>query len=1750
MSRSRFVLLLTLVTALISSSFRPWNQAADTEQASETQVPAKPQFQSYAGDVTAASAPVLDALSPSQTLVSGEPLTVTFTGEGFQADAIAQWDGNPMPTINISETELTGDLPAEALQQAAILKISVANPIPGGGSELSNELDFTVGNPVPMLASIMPQEVAVGENNFNMYLEGDGFVDSSKIYWNDTELVTTFGSSNNLIAAVPSNLILNEGSANISVKNPVPGGGTSNSLPFTITPLGNVWVAHSPEGGPIVEIEVDPGNPSILYVGTHFSGIFKSLDAGNSWFPINNGLNLSYVYSSLAVDPANSSRVFASTIFGTYLSTNGGSSWSRVLARGAQSPNLIQFDPNNHNMVYVAASGVGDGPTTQASSPRVFRSSDGGKTWIDIVGTKLGTSISNEILHVAVDGTHSGTLYVLLKERALVNGNLVDLATTLWKTTNNGNSWSNIRGGLPAIFFSDLAIDPSNSSILYTVTGDNQDRSQTGIYRSVDSGTTWSRVVEESTNIFYDLLFHKTDPNHVYASTGTGMYISVDGGQTWNYKNANLQIPNLEVDPANPAMIYGGGFNGLHKSLDTGDSWSTINKGLYGQLITSLAYSSPSNELFALAFGGGYWKSSDYGKSWEHLSISEDTYLATLIVDPNDPEHMFSLNGGAPVGFIFETTEAWNTWAQRPFAYTTLAFASNSDLYAGTSDGSGNGPGGKIYKSIDGGNTWVEKSTGLPECASQCKVVFLVADPTDPNVLYANLNSFFLSSTSYTNVDYLVKTTDGGDTWSQIDNGIVTINNQLVSMTVDPLYPSILYLGTTNGVLKSADAGASWVKAGTLPLSMINALIVDPGNDQIVYAGTEGYGVYRSIDAGATWASFNYGMTPGRVRAMLPISTPVPAPSDSQMGIQSVSNTRLTRLFSVTGGMVYSYFVVNYPPTDISLSPGSIAGKLPIGTKVGAFSTSDPNTADAFSYSFATGDGDTDNGSFTISGNQLSTAEVFDHSLKNSYSIRMRSTDAGGAFVEKAFTIQVTANSKAPLLVAPANGQVLLHNRPMFDWDNVTGATSYTIQISKNSTFTSLLLTKIVKVSQYDVAKTLPPNLKLYWRARANFGSTAGSWSLARNLFTANPPGVPTLRLPANGSLITRYQPGLDWNTVSLPGGTFFDHYHIQIATEPSFQTLVLEHNATDRNISDYTPDTPLSSNTRFYWRVRSFNTSGHYSVWSPVWSFRAAPLPPVLLEPANDSLESIHTNVATFSWSDPNTTDVTSYTIQISKNSTFTSIIKTGNPTATSFTSVLPSKTLLFWRVQAKGPIGASAWSSPTWSLRTGNPPSAPILTAPLSGSLTSIDTPIFKWKPSTFPAGTTFLHYQIQVSADKALSSPVIDTTTPTTQHLSSISLDPNKTYYWRVRTFNTNNDFSKWSATWSLRTPIDSPLPVTPENDATTVDLRPTFSWDHASDPGTNYTIQVSTIDTFQTVLINASSAVTSFIPSTDLPVNTTLYWRVRAQGTNGTSAWSPTFSFTTANPPSTPSILSPDESSLIATINLNLGWTASLHTGGWYWGLDQYQVQIDNSSDFGSPEHDLMATSCTTEWSTGTPVLNCSLSLFQGDQLPADGLYYVRVRNISSEGTSSWSATRSFNLQLGYADCPLLIPDDGEAANYSISQSVTEGSPVVSSLRINPFLPAQSQFVTLTVNASVKPYSNGSQPLDPITSITIDVVTDHGTTAQVELSLVSGTDTNGTWQGQWTVSDSYCYRYGFFIHATNAISTTTTGALPRW
>ena len=393
-------------------------------------------------------------------------------------------------------------------------------------------------------------------------------------------------------------------------------------------------------------------------------------------------------------------------------------------------------------------------------------------------------------------------------------------------------------------------------------------------------------------------------------------------------------------------------------------------------------------------------------------------------------------------------------------------------------------------------------------------------------------------------------------------------------------------------------------------------------------------------------------------------------------------------------------------------------------------------------------------------------------------------------------------------------------------------------------------------------------------------------------------PSVPTLSSPALNALLTDYSPTLNWNDSTGDVAS----YDYEVATDSGFTNVVRSGNSAVSQV-DVSPDLP--SNTKYYWRIRSVNAAGGFSAWTASRYFRTALLAPDTASPGvvfPGPEEQLFTRRPTFIWD--TVAGVTGYTVEVSTSSAFTTKAINVTKTATSYTHTtdLTANTSYYWRVKANGTNGPSAYSQ-VRMFRTANPPSAPTLSAPINNGLVTTTTPLLDWSNSTVPAGTTFLYYNVQIAYDNTFTALFWDANVGNFSVTSSsintpVIVNVGRTYYWRVRAFNTANEYSGWSAVRSFRLPYPAPVLTLPLDAATGVIRKPTFTWD-AILGATSYNLQVSTSATFTGLLaINRTVSTPLYTHTLNLAANTTYYWRVRANGAYGPGFWqSPVFSFTT-------------------------------------------------------------------------------------------------------------------------------------------------------------------------------------------------------------------------------------------------------------
>ena len=178
--------------------------------------------------------PTLSSLSPLSGAAGGETFTLTLNGTGFVQGSVARWNGNDRTTAFVSATQLTAQITAADIATVGSAQVKVFNPSPGGGT--SSVINFTIVNPnaTPAITGVVPASGTVGGAGFTLTVGGSNFVNGAVVRWNGADRTTTFVSATSLTASIPGGDLATAGNALVTVFNPAPGGGLSNTLAFAI----------------------------------------------------------------------------------------------------------------------------------------------------------------------------------------------------------------------------------------------------------------------------------------------------------------------------------------------------------------------------------------------------------------------------------------------------------------------------------------------------------------------------------------------------------------------------------------------------------------------------------------------------------------------------------------------------------------------------------------------------------------------------------------------------------------------------------------------------------------------------------------------------------------------------------------------------------------------------------------------------------------------------------------------------------------------------------------------------------------------------------------------------------------------------------------------------------------------------------------------------------------------------------------------------------------------------------------------------------------------------------------------------------------------------------------------------------------------------------------------------------------------------------------------------------------------------
>lgn len=361
----------------------------------------------------------------------------------------------------------------------------------------------------------------------------------------------------------------------------------------------------------------------------------------------------------------------------------------------------------------------------------------------------------------------------------------------------------------------------------------------------------------------------------VYAgTTGNGVFKSVDGGMGWKPANAGLPsyVIALAIAPTDNSTLYAAvNSYGVYKSTDGGSNWKPVRSGLsdsFGSYSWVFALAvDPAHPAVVYAAGeGGVFKTTDGGDHWN--LVLPANWVTSLAIDPGNPTTVYA--AGWVVGFydsVVKTTDggaSWNPAGAIPSrgSWVSVSFLlidpkNPETIYGGSgSDG--------VFKSVDAGATWNAANSGLPD--NFRRAFGLAMDPANPRTLYA----LMLSSPPVESMrGRLFRSLDGGGSWEETGSGLPAESFDPLDacscaplkagLAVGPETPGALYIGTNSeGVFKSVDAGASWKLSSSGLTANRASLAIDPRDNRILYAATPTR-VFKSVDAGANWSAGPWG---------------------------------------------------------------------------------------------------------------------------------------------------------------------------------------------------------------------------------------------------------------------------------------------------------------------------------------------------------------------------------------------------------------------------------------------------------------------------------------------------------------------------------------------------------------------------------------------------------------------------------------------------------------------------------------------------------------------------------------------------------------------------------------------------------------------------------------------------------------------------------------------------------------------------
>ncbi len=643
--------------------------------------------------------------------------------------------------------------------------------------------------------------------------------------------------------------------------------------------------------GRISAIEGVNSEPRILYIGTAGGGVWKSTNAGASFKPLFDKYCQSI--GAIAIDQKNPKNIYVATGEsnmrnsvsigdGIYKSTDGGDNWTKIGLDSTEHIAKVAIDPNNSNIVYVAA----PGPLWSDSKHRgLYKSSDAGKTWEKIlyINEKAGCA------EVVIDPKNSNIIYASTWEfrRQPFSFNSGGTGSGFYKSTDGGKNWKEISNGLPAKPFGRIAfnIAPSDPNKLVAIV----ESSSTGLYISSDGGESWksqSAILNVVARPFYfsTIVIDPKDAKRVYRPAFEFSY-SDDGGYSFATASneggwIHSDMHALWINPSNTNNMYVGTDGGVYMSNDRGATWIFCDKLPVGQFYhLSVDNQKPYYRVYGGLQDNGSWVApSSYpggvsNAKWESFYGGDGFWTQPDLTDPNIA--YAEAQGGNMGRTDLTTFKSTNIQPQQGPSEEKLRWNWNTPIVLGLKNPHNLYTGAQyLYKSTDQGRNWTrisgdlstndkkkqeqEKSGGLSadntSAENHCTVFTIAESPIDENIVWAG--------TDDGNIQYTI---DGGKNWTNVSANWAAAGAASQSW-VSSIEPSrydkqTVYVSTENHMYGdmntyagvSRDMGKTWTMFKSKEFTgFAHKVTEDPVNKNLLFLGTE-MGLFASVDAGDSW---------------------------------------------------------------------------------------------------------------------------------------------------------------------------------------------------------------------------------------------------------------------------------------------------------------------------------------------------------------------------------------------------------------------------------------------------------------------------------------------------------------------------------------------------------------------------------------------------------------------------------------------------------------------------------------------------------------------------------------------------------------------------------------------------------------------------------------------------------------------------------------------------------------------------------